>query len=224
MAKCNSHKKVPQKFPWNFPHVHHFSVWVYARAWIFPSNSLLVEVSPTSCDLNSRTFIIWTALSQESRDVVSEGMLGVPLWAPERGYVYPRWFPGSPASKSVLLTAALVLSTLPLPFSGSEMGVEVFQKVFHLCFNCLVYSPIWYPFPSRSISSLNQGSLQLPKDIVSYSTTPTSKRHSIVWLWIKHHIWWAGGEGGFLLRSHAPPPNGNNWSVHTLNPESLLRF
>lgn len=184
-------------------------------------------MTPASWDLTSPTFFIWIALFQELRDVVSEGMLGVPLWAPERGYVYPRWFPGSPASNQVS-DCALVLFPLchigPLPFSASEMGVDILQKVFQLCFNCLVYSPIWYPFPSRSISSLNQGSLQLPKEIIRHSASPASKRHSIVWLRTKHHIWWTGGEGGFLLRSHAPPPNGNNWSVHTPNPESLLKL
>lgn len=94
------------------PHVHPFSVWVYTSAWIFPSNSLLVEVSPASCDLTSLTSIIWTPLFPELRGVVPEGMPGVPLWAPERGCELPKMIPRKLRQQSGLLTATLVLFPL----------------------------------------------------------------------------------------------------------------
>ena len=85
--------------------------WVYARAWIFPSDSLLVEVSPASCGLISLTLIFRTSLFKDQGFWCWKGCQESHCELEREGMSCPRWY-NWPSENSGLLTAILALFPL----------------------------------------------------------------------------------------------------------------
>lgn len=172
----------------------------------FPSNSLLVEVSSASCDLNSRTFIIWTALSQESRDVVSEGMLWSPACELQREGMFTQDDSqgAQPATGSDCCSGSSHFATLGPCLLVVRDGSRGFSKVFQLGFNCLCTALLDTHFLPDPFLVLIRQSAVTKKTLSVIPQLPRQNAILSSGFSTKHHIWWQRVRGAFLLRSHAP--------------------
>lgn len=206
------------------PHVHHFSIWVHARDWIFPSNSLLVKVSPASCDLIFLTSIIWTSLFKESKNFCAGRDASSPIvssrklvWIAQDNTAGPArnlasWLPhGSPFT---------LWHWAPAFYGIKDGGGGGFTKILPTLFQVLTEWPYLIIHISSQISSFSQlrqcyqktllVSLHLPhQNDTLFSCLQTNTKP-----WGLPLSYWK-----VML-----PPQLEARSVHTQNPEGLIRF